>query len=148
MNNAQAIMAGFDIGNLDTTDVEQVTFKVAVIEDLDGEPVCGFVIVGKNSPEFQHANNAVRIDNIKRASKRSKQIDTSTEEGATAISKTVSSNEKIVSLAVVVDWFGFLLEGQPMTFDKAIVEKLFAKYPQWQVKVQAALDADANFMKV
>ena len=148
MNSAQAIMTGFDLSTLDTSEVAQVTFKVPVIEDMDGEPISGFVIVGKNSPQFQTASSTVRIDNIKRASKRNKQIDSSTDEGAAAISRSVAMNEKALALAVVVDWFGFNDKGQPMPFDIALVEKLFAKFPQWQVKVNIALDNDANFMKV
>ena len=147
MNTAQK-STGFEVSLLDDVETKQVTFNVAVIEDADGEDVSGFVIVGKNSPEFQTANNTVRIENIMRASKRSKQIDSSTEDGAALLAKTVTGNEKSIALACVVDWFGFNLEGAPMKFDKATVEKMFTKFPQWQVMVSNALEVDANFMKV
>ena len=148
MNQAQKIMSGFEISNLDSTNIQAATHKVAVIEDADGEAISGFIIVGKNSPEYQAASNAVRHENIKRAGKRSKQVDTSTDEGAAALAKTVTSNERTIALAITVGWFGFNLEGSPMTFDKTMVEKLFDKFPQWQVRVNAALENDANFMKV
>lgn len=139
---------GFEVSLLDAVETKQVTFSVAVIKDEDGEDVSGFLIVGKNSPEFQAANNAVRISNIMRASKRSTQIDSSKEDGAALLAKTVTGNEKSIALAVVVDWFGFDLEGAPMTFDRSVVEKMFAKFPQWQAMVSNALEVDANFMKV
>lgn len=147
MNNAQLIMSGFSLDDLDAAD-ERITFDVAVKEDLDGNPICGFKIVGKNSPEAITASNAIRIANIKRASKRSKQIDSATDEGAAAISRTVELNDRSLAMAITVDWFGFTLEGAPMPFDRSRVEKLFDKYPTWQTKVLNALEVDSNFTKV
>jgi len=149
MNTAQTIIAaGFDLGNLDNPDFNQVTHKVAVIEDADGEPVSGFYIVGKNSAEYQEANNVVRHDNIKRASKRSKHIDSSTDEGAQVVANTVDRNEKAIAIAITVGWFGFNAGGQPREFDKALVAKMFDKFPVWQAKVINDLEKDSNFMKV
>ena len=139
---------GFEIGNLDAADAKPATFNVDVMQNEDGEGIVGFTIVGKNSPEYQNASNKVRIENIKRASKRSKQLDTSTDDGAAVVAKTVAANEQTLAMAVTVGWYGFNLEGAPMNFDKAVVEKLFTKYPQWQAMVNAALDNDVNFMKV
>lgn len=147
MTQAQNTVVGFEIGDLDALP-KQVTHRVAVVTNADGDEICGFEIVGKNSPEYQKASNDVRIDNIKRAAKRSKTLDTSTDEGAAAISATVDRNETTIALAVVVNWFGFNLEGAPMTFDKSVVEKLFRTYPQWRSMVSTALDNDGNFMKV
>lgn len=149
MNQAQVIMnGGFELSLLDQVEAAQITFDVALVEDADGNAVVGFKIVGKNSPEYQTANAAVRIDNIKRASARKKALDGSTDEGAAAIARTVDNNERALAQAVVVGWFGFNLEGAPMAFDKAMVEKLFTKYPTWVSKVMNALDNEANFMKV
>jgi len=149
MNQAQAIINGaFELSALDSVDMGQVTHDVALVEDADGNAVVGFKIVGKNSPEYVAANNQVRRENIKRASKRSKAIDASTDDGADAVARTVENNERTVASAVVVGWFGFNLEGSPMNFDKAYVEKLLNKYPTWVQKVSNALENDANFMKV
>lgn len=147
MNTAQQIQMGFEVGDLDK-DVADVTHRVAVITDEDGEPVSGFVIVGKNSKAYQDAATVVRVNNIQRAAKRNKQVDSSTPEGAAVIAKTVADNEHALALAVVTDWFGFNLEGAPMQFDRNVVDKMFRKFPQWQLRVNAALDNDANFMKV
>lgn len=149
MNQAQMIVNGtFELSALDATEIAQVTHDVALVEDIDGNPVVGFKIVGKNSPEYQGAYNKVRVENIKRASKRKTQIDTSTDAGASAVADTVDNNERTIALAVVVGWFGFNLEGAPMEFNKSYVEKLLVKFPTWQAKVSAALENDANFMKV
>jgi len=147
MNAAEQIMSGFDISDLETSNVNDITFDVAVMEDEDGNPICGFTIVGKNSTEYQDANSVVRVSNIKRAAKRTRQVDTSTDDGAALVARTVAQNEKILAMAVVKGWFGFLQDGSPKTFDKKLVEFMFTKYPQWQAKVTAALDNDANFMK-
>jgi hypothetical protein len=149
MNQAQAIMSsGFDVSNLDDDKLNKVTHNVTVIQNEDGDPISGFIIVGKNSKEYQDVSNEIRKTNIQRAGKRSKQIDSSTDEGANTVNRTIAQNEHATALAVTVGWFGFNLEGQPMQFDKAMVEKMFNKCPQWQARVNQALDTDANFMKV
>ncbi len=137
---------GFNIDELDNDVV--VTHKCSVVEDADGESVCGFILVGKNSPEHQNAANAVRVGNIQRAGKRKTQLDTATAEGASIVSKTVAKNDRTIALAVVTGWYGFMSGGKEMPFNKELVEKMFDKYPQWQVKVLADLDIEANFMKV
>lgn len=152
-NTAQKIMSGVtatgvDLSILDGEDLTRVTYRVPVIEDLEGEAISGFIIVGKNSQEYQEASSEVRISNIQRASARNKQIDGKTVEGATVVSKTVAQQEKRIALAVVVDWFGFNANGVAVPFDKATAERFLTKFPQWQNKITTALDNDANFMKV
>lgn len=144
--NDQAQVQGFDLSNLDA-EAGPAVHQVSVIDDLDGNPVSGFIIVGKNSPQYQAAAREIRKDNIKRASKRKTQIDASTDQGAEVIARTVEESDRKTALAVVTGWFGMKQNGQLMSFDKAIVEKMFKKYPQWQAKVLAALEDDANFMK-
>lgn len=149
INSSPAKAAGFeiDMDNLDAP-AEAVTFDVVVIEDEEGEPVAGFKIVGKNSPQYQAASAEIRQDNIRRASKRNKQIDTSTEEGAKLIALVVAGNERKQNMAVVVDWFGFNCEGAPMTYDSNLAKRLLTKHPHWLTMIGVALDKDANFMKV
>jgi hypothetical protein len=152
MNTAQTIMSnpalGFEIDSLDSDTSNQSTFRVTVREDEDGNPISGFIIVGKNSNEYQTITNSLRQANIQRSSKRSSQIDGSTEEGAAVISKTVVSNEFATAMAVTVGWFGFNAEGAPADFDKVVTEKLLTKFPQWRVRISLALEQDKNFMKV
>lgn len=149
MNQAQALVnVGFDISKLDTLDAANVTHRVVVIKDVDGEDVSGFIIVGKNSAQYQEANNIMRKGNIQRSAKRSKQIDASTDEGATIVATTIEKNERAIALAVCVDWFGFTAGGQEMSFNKDTLEVMLDKMPQWRVLINQALDTDANFMKV
>lgn len=144
--NDQAQVQGFDLSNLEVESGPAV-HQVSVIDDLDGNPVSGFVIVGKNSPQYQKVTRDIRIANIKRASKRKGQIDASTDNGAEVIARTVEESDRMTALAVVTGWFGMMQNGQLMSFDKSVVEKMFKKYPQWQAKVLAALEDDANFTK-
>jgi hypothetical protein len=146
MDQAQAQVTGFDVDSLDG-DIEQNTHRCSVIDDEDGNPKSGFIMVGKNSPEFQAVVNRIRIDNIKRAAKRKQQLDTSTDEGAGVVARTVAANDRATAMAVVTGWFGMLREGAEMQFDKAIVERMFNKFPQWQVKVLQDLEAESNFTK-
>ena len=144
MSQAQA--KGFNIEDLDKDDGPAV-HKVSVIDDDDGNAVSGFMIVGKNSEQYQTITNDIRVRNIKRAAKRKGQLDASTDAGAEMIARTVAQQDRETALGVVIGWFGFHKDGQPMKFDKALVAKMFDKYPQWQTKVLSELENDANFIK-
>jgi hypothetical protein len=143
MNQAQ----GFDIDLLDNDTINQAIHQVPVIFNEMGDPVSGFVIVGKNSDQYRQVQEDIRIENIKRAARRQVKVDTSTDEGAAVVVKTMDDNERRTALAITVGWFGMNKGGQPMIFDKAVVEKMYNKFPQWQERVLADLEKDANFMK-
>jgi hypothetical protein len=145
MNTAQKNI-GFELSDLD--DLPEVTFQVPLVFDKEGEPLSGFVLVGKNSPQFQKAQQAGRVTGIMRGAKRKAALDTTTEEGAKAFSEMLATSDRDVTLACIVGWFGFNLEGAPMTFDPKVVEKLINKFPHWLTLATAALDKDSNFMKV
>ena len=147
MNNAQKIQAGFDIGNINAV-AAPVTFDVPVIFDADGEAVAGLTIVGKNSEQYRVANNAVRAEGYKKSAKRKTAIDASTDEGADQLVHVIDDNQKRLALAVAVDWYGFTSNGAAVPFDKALIATAFEKYPTWQDRVTAALENDANFLKV
>lgn len=149
MTQAQNIIAsGFDLDQLDNTATSEVLHKVAVIVDVDGEEKSGFLIVGKNSPEYQEAARAARIDGLKRSAKRKVALDTSTDEGAGAVAKMIEASEASLALAVVKGWFGFQQGGVEAPFNKPTVAKMLAKYPTWKDKISAALENEANFLKV
>jgi len=148
MTQAQNILAsGFDIGSLDQADVSQITHRVVVVVNADGDDECGFDIVGKNSPEYQAAQQSIRVDGLKRAAKRKTQLDTSTDEGAGAVARTIERNEMSLALSVVKGWFGFKNGGVDATFDKAVVEKLLTRFPTWKDKITSALEVESNFLK-
>ncbi len=142
----QILGSGFDLDSLDTV-AETVLFKVAVMSDIDGNDICGFMIDSKNCNEYQTAQQKVRIEGLKRSAKRKSQLDTSTDDGAGVVARMIESNEMALSLSVVKGWFGFKQGGVEVPFNKDTVSKMFAKYPTWKDKVNAALENEANFIK-
>lgn len=144
MTTAQANeVAGFDIDSLDSG--EQVTHYVTVIKDAAGNPVSGFIRADKNSPQYQDAMHKIRVGNIQRAANRQEAIDTKTEEGADIVARQVKANDTMIALSVVIGWFGFRKGQEAIIFDKALLEKMFQKKPQWQALVLADLEAESNF---
>lgn len=149
MNTAQTIAAvGFDISNLTAVDTAPVTHKVDVLFDEDGNATAGFIIVGKNSPEYQAESHAVRAEGYKKSAVRKTAIDAKTDEGASKLVTVIDSNATRLALSVVTGWYGFTSAGAPVPFDKKLVAAAFAKFPTWEDKVNAALEVDANFLKV
>lgn len=147
MTQAQEIMvAGFDLDQLDAN-TEEVLHKVVVLVDDEGNDKSGFFITSKNSTEYQEASRKVRVDGLKRSSKRKTVLDASTDEGANLVAKLIDTNEMSLALSVVKGWFGFDSNGKAATFDKATVSKMFTKFPTWKDKVTAALENEGNFLK-
>ncbi len=136
---------GVDISALPETGI---TYDVPVIFDDDGEPLSGFRIVGKNSPEYRAQANINRAKALQRGAKKRTAIDASTERGAAELADLIDTNDRSLVMSVVVGWFGFTSGGKEAPFDKAMVANWFDKYPTWADKVAAELEKDANFMKV
>jgi hypothetical protein len=147
-DTTNATPGGMDLMQLLSAEPALSTFKVDVMFDADGNPLAGFVIVGKNSPQFQAVEKKVRVDNVVRSSNRKSAIDGSTEAGAETLIRTVDLNQRATAVAVVVGWYGFLMNGVETAFDPDTLAKVFDKYPTWQTKVLLALEADTNFLKV
>jgi hypothetical protein len=149
MNTAQTIAAvGFDVANLAPAAVVTKTFNVDVLFDEDGNATAGFVILGKNSPEYQAESHAVRASGYQKAAVRKTAIDTKTEAGASKLVDVIDGNATRLALSVVTGWYGFTSAGAPVPFDKNLVAAAFAKFPTWEDKVSAALEVDANFLTV
>lgn len=136
----------FDL-DADAQELSNPTFNVGVVLDADGENVTGFVVVGKNSPEYQEAARKIRVAGLQRSSKRKSAIDMSTPEGAAAIAKTIEDNELALVVAVLKGWFGFGSGGKAAEFDKVRATALLVRYPTWREKISAALEVDSNFLK-
>lgn len=146
MTQAENIMVGFDLDTLDVQ-AEEVLHKVTVIADIDGNDKCGFYVASKNSPGYQEATRQVRIDALKRSSKRKSALDTTTDEGAGVVAKIIEGNETTLACAAIKGWFGFQSGGVDAPFNKAAVVKMLTKFPTWKDKVTAALDNESNFLK-
>ncbi|NHZ94551.1 hypothetical protein [Massilia sp. CCM 8734] len=148
LNTAQTIASvGFDISNF-TAPAEQVTFKVPVLFDDDGEPTHGFIIVGKNSDEHREEWAKIRAEGRQRSANRRTAIDESKIEGAEKVVGLIDDNNKRLAIAVTVGWYGFTSAGAPAPFNKALAKAAFDKYPTWQDRVSYAMDEDANFLKL
>lgn len=148
MTQAEEILgSSFDIADLDKvqTPTEKL-FKLAVAHDVDGNELYGFFIDSKDCKEYQDATREIRIDGLKRSSKRKSALDASTDEGAGAIAKMIEKNEVTLAMSVVKGWFGFQQGGKDVPFDKVLLAKMFATKPTWKDKVNAALEKDANFL--
>jgi hypothetical protein len=147
MTQAQDIIAsGFDLAFLDAPQDEQVS-RVIVVTNADGDDECGFIVVGKNSQQYQDAQHQIRVEGLKRSSKRKTQIDTSTDQGAATLAKTIERNEITLAKAVVVGWFGFKSGGKEAPFNSAMLDKMFAVKPTWKDKINAQVENEANFSK-
>lgn len=147
MTQAQDIIAsGFDLDSLDAPQEAQ-TSRVAVVVNADGEDECGFIVVGKNSEQYQTAQHQIRVEGLKRSAKRKTQIDSSTDQGAAALAKTIERNETTLAKAVVVGWFGFKSGGKEAGFNPAMLDKMFAAKPTWKDKINAHVENEANFTK-
>ncbi|MCY0910834.1 hypothetical protein [Massilia antarctica] len=149
LNTAQTIASvGFDISNFTAPDVAQITHKVDLVHDEDGNAIAGYIIVGKNSREYQNENHAIRAEGYQKSAIRKTTIDVKTEEGASKLVDTIDSNSSRLATAVVVGWWGFTSGGVEAPLDKAMVRASYVKYPTWEDKVSNALEVDANFLKV
>lgn len=124
----------------------ELTQKVGVAFDDEGNPTAGFVIVGKDSEQFFGAEQRVRIANIKRQSTKATRLDASTDGGAAKVDKLVYDNDTEKAIAVVVDWFGFTDKGAPAEFSPARVRKMFTDRPTWREKVLVALENETAFL--
>lgn len=136
-----------DLSFLEASDTAPVTARVTVVTNGDGEDVSGFIILSKDSQEFQDLNAQLRTEGLQKSAKRKTAIDASTEEGAKTLHRAIASNESRLALCVVIGWFGFTYNGEEVPFNKEAVAKMFAKKPTWQAKVLAALEVESNFIK-
>ena len=149
MNTAQAIAAaGFDISLLNADAPIEKTHTVTVLFDNDGNHRAGFEIVSKNSVQYQDAIRATSVNAIKRGQTKSLQIDAKTDEGAGTLYDLGEDRNMKIAMAVVVGLPGFVDQGEPVPVTAAFLKACFTKFPTWQDKIIAALEADANFLTV
>lgn len=124
------------------------TQQVVIARDDDGNPTVGFVIVGKDSPQYRETLSKQRTSGIRRQANKKTKIDLKTPEGAEEFDALMQANEFELACAVVVDWFGFNRGGKPMAFDAKVLRAMFEKKPSWREAVSQALEADEAFLKL
>ena len=118
------------------------TYNVAVAFAADATPTAGFMVVGKNSPQYQAKRRLLSLDGVKRAAVRAKKIDTKTDDGAAELVDSVEDNETQLAIACVVSWYGFT---NPDVMTPDALARLFVARPTWREQVLAAIENDANF---
>lgn len=150
MNAAETIQsAGFDISKLsDTAKPIEKTHTVTVLFDDDGNHQAGFEIVSKNSDAYQSAVRETSVGAIKRSVQKNKQIDGKTDEGAGQLYDLGEDRNMKLAMSVVVGLPGFVDKGQQVPVTKEFLTAVFTKFPTWQDKILAALEADSNFLTV
>ena len=150
-NAATAIIgAGFDISLLlgpDAAPAEK-TFTVSVLFDEDGNHKAGFEIVSKNSEQYRNVIRATSVTAIKRSQTKKEQIDGKTDKGAGTLFDLGEDRSQKIAMAVVVGLPGFVSAGQPVPVTGEFLKAVFDKFPTWQDKILAALEADANFLAI
>ena len=150
MNIAQKIVsAGFDISVLsDEAAVLYKTHTVGIKFDAEGEIAVGIEMVGKASEQYQDAIRETTVGAIKRSQNKGQQIDGATDVGANALFDLGESRNMRIAIAVTVGLPGFVDNGVPVKPTPALLKQMYTKFPAWQEKVLAALEADANFLAV
>ena len=118
------------------------TYDVAVAFASDATPTAGFMVVGKNSPQYQARRRLLSLDGVKRSAVRAKKIDTKTDDGAAELIDSIEGNETELAVACVVSWYGF---SNPEVVTSEALLRVFAARPTWRDKVLAAIENDANF---
>lgn len=132
---------------LDQVQEEPGTQRVAVGWDEEGEPREGFIIVGKDSEEYQRTIGQQRQRAIRRQAVKRTRFDLKTEEGAEQLDVTLRQNETEVAVAITVGWFGFTLKGEPAPFVKDRMVQILAVKPSWRDRILGALEDEAAFLK-
>lgn len=135
----------------DSSPDTQITFKVGVIFDLDGNAVSGFEIVSRNSEQYRAADKAINIVNRKASASRTKEIDQKTDAGAARVNSVVDEQNITRCAAVTVGWFGWTKkgdDGKPVErpFDAAAMPVILKQKKTWVEKIQFAMFEDNNFL--
>ena len=118
------------------------TYEVPVVFNADATPAAGFMVVGKNAPQYQAQRRLIALQGIKRSAVRGKKLDTKTNAGAEELVDSFDSNETALAIACVVSWYGFT---NPELMTPDALAKVFAARPTWREKVLDAIETDANF---
>jgi hypothetical protein len=140
---AQARLQDTDIAGIGS--VEDLTYKVDVVFNEEGEGVSGFEVVGANSKRYQDAVRLSDVGAVKRAHARGRPIDPKSDDGATTLVEGAQKREMAIACACVVAMYGFTAAGAPVEPTPAILRDLFTKRPTWRKKVVAAAESEANF---
>jgi hypothetical protein len=111
-----------------------------------GDPV-GFRVLGASSDEYQKIDRAIQVLNLKESATRRKLLDTTTDDGATAVIDSVETRIDMLIKACVVDWFGFTIKGVDgaAPFTQENLQRVLKAKPGWRNLIVGAIENEANF---
>ena len=122
-------------------------FDVIVGKREDGSPV-GFRVLGPGSDEYERAEREIQLLNVKETAARNTRTDLTTDEGAARVVDGGARRRKLLIDGCVVDWFGFTTgpDDAPLAFSRENLARVLKARPQWQARLVAAIEDEANFI--
>lgn len=134
-----------DLSNLSAAKVELI--DVPLVFDDEGEPTDGFKCVGSNSDEYQNAEREWQLTNLKKAARRGRGIDASTQNGAVELADALHRQELALTKACIKEIYGFTTNGQPASLNDETLNAIFKARPTWVGKTLAEIRMDRGFTK-
>lgn len=134
--------SGFDLG---AADISTATRRVDVHYDPKGDP-SGFIVLSKDSDAYRDEAKRQRAAGYKRGAVKQSRIDTKTDKGAAELDDIIVQNEIDIACAVIVGWYGFVRDKQPVPFDAGVTRGLMVQRKTWRDKVLAALEEEDSFL--
>lgn len=118
---------------------------VPLIFNAEGEPTDGFKVVDLNSEEYQEADRAWKVQNVRKTARRGHGIEAKTETGAAELVALVAKREMVICLACIKEIYGFTVDGAPAPITESTLKKLFSKRPSWRQRTVMAIEVEQNF---
>lgn len=126
----------------------QDTIDVPVTFNTDGEPEIGFKVVGPDSHQYQDADRAWRLRNVRRSAGRGYAVNARTEEGAAETVDNTRAVQKIIVYACTVAVYGLVVNGKMPLITPALLDDIFKRRPSWFEKVYYAIESGVGFTHV
>lgn len=138
-----------DISKIKALKTDLITIVLATEENEDGDALeSGFKALGSNSDEYQVIDRAWNKANLKKAAKRGRGIDASTDTGAEELTKSLKKRDLAMVNACVKEIFGFTdAKGEPLPVEPETFEAIFADAPEWLTKTLFEIRLERDFTK-
>lgn len=121
---------------------------VPLLFDGDGRPASGFKVVGADSKQYQDADRAWKLANVRKSARRGRGIDGATETGAAELVDLIAKREMAVCVACIVEIYGFTNDGEPAPLSEETLKAIFTARPTWRSKVAVAVESEQVFTQV
>jgi hypothetical protein len=118
---------------------------VPLMFDAEGNPTDGFKVVGANSEQYQEADRAWKLANVRKSARRGRGIEASTETGARELVDLIAKREAAICAACIVEIYGFTIDGQLAPLHDETLKAIFSRRPTWRAKVVAAVESEQVF---